>query len=205
MPWRSNCGRGPRGGTRRRTAADPIVFEDEHLLVIDRARRSRRPSRRRIQPARSSMRCCTTCRRLLVGGADRPGIVHRLDKDTSGLLVVAKTSRVHRALVELMRRARCGGSIGPGMGGAPSESGEIDAPWARPRQRKRMAVVAARQGRRSRAAVARAFRTVTLLELRLERAAASDPGDWPTSGCRSWETHLRRGPKKAVERGPPPA
>jgi 23S rRNA pseudouridine1911/1915/1917 synthase len=74
-----------------------------------------------------------------VGGADRPGIVHRLDKDTSGLLVVAKTERVHRALVEAMRRREIRRVYWALVWGDPrSSAGTIEAPIGRdPRQRKR--------------------------------------------------------------------
>src|SRR2546426_6801027 len=82
-----------------------VVFEDEHLLVIDK------PAGLVVHPG-AGARSGTLVNALLhrvpairsVGGADRPGIVHRLDRDTSGLLVVAKSARVHRELVEMLRR-----------------------------------------------------------------------------------------------------
>jgi 23S rRNA pseudouridine1911/1915/1917 synthase len=83
-----------------------------------------------------------------IGGRDRPGVVHRLDKDTSGLLVLAKTDRAYRALAEQIgaRRVRkIYHAIVWGHLGAPSR--RIDAPIARhPVERKKMAV-AERGGR----------------------------------------------------------
>jgi len=150
----------------------PVVFEDEHLLVIDK------PAGLVVHPGAGVPRG-TLANALLhhapsirgVGGADRPGIVHRLDKDTSGLLVVAKTARVHRALVEMMRRRAVRRIYRALVWGDPgAESGVIDAPVGRdPRQRKRMAVVT-RGGRAAltRWRVSERFGPVTLLELRLE-------------------------------------
>ena len=76
-----------------------IVFEDAELLVVDK------PAGMTVHPAPGS-RSATLVNALLhhcsdlsgIGGVLRPGIVHRIDKDTSGLLVVAKTDRAHRRL-----------------------------------------------------------------------------------------------------------
>lgn len=79
-----------------------------------------------------------------VGGALRPGIVHRIDRDTSGLIVAAKNDAAHRGLAaqlkdhSLARTYEC-----IVVGGMPDERGTVDEPIARdPRDRKRMAVVA---------------------------------------------------------------
>jgi len=128
-----------------------------------------------------------------VGGPDRPGIVHRLDKDTSGLLVVAKSARAHRALVEAMRRREVARTYRALVwGDPPADAGEVDAPMGRdPRERKRMAVLGgvrrgagpaagtgtARHGRGAGPAgrpaltrwrVLRRFGPATLLEVKLE-------------------------------------
>jgi 23S rRNA pseudouridine1911/1915/1917 synthase len=78
-----------------------------------------------------------------VGGPGRPGIVHRLDKDTSGLMVVAKTERAYRALVEALRRRQVRRTYRALVWGRPrAEEGVIEGAIGRdPRERKRMAVV----------------------------------------------------------------
>ena len=84
-----------------------IVHEDEHLLVVNK------PAGMVVHPAPGHRRG-TLVNALLwhapdiegVGGRARPGIVHRLDRDTPGLLVVAKTDAAHRALPDALRRRR---------------------------------------------------------------------------------------------------
>ncbi|MCC0005363.1 MAG: RluA family pseudouridine synthase [Methylobacteriaceae bacterium] len=80
-----------------------VVFEDDHLIVIDK------PAGLVVHPA-AGHESGTLVNALIahcgaslsgIGGVKRPGIVHRLDKDTSGLLVVAKTDRAHRKLTAL--------------------------------------------------------------------------------------------------------
>ena len=78
-----------------------------------------------------------------IGGAIRPGIVHRIDKDTSGLLVVAKNDFTHRALSDALKvhdvRRIYTAVV---LGGFSAQSGTVDAPIGRhPRDRKRMAVL----------------------------------------------------------------
>src|ERR671931_972154 len=77
-----------------------VAYEDEHLIVIDK------PAGLVVHPA-AGHASGTLVNALLahcgdslsgIGGVKRPGIVHRLDKDTSGLMVIAKTDRAHRAL-----------------------------------------------------------------------------------------------------------
>jgi 23S rRNA pseudouridine1911/1915/1917 synthase len=121
-----------------------IVFEDEHLIVVNKG-----PGMV-VHPA-PGHRSGTLVNALLahapslagVGGRARPGIVHRLDRDTSGLLVVAKTDRAHRALSYALRRRRVKRFYLAAAWGHLAESPlVIDAPIARdPRDRKRMAVV----------------------------------------------------------------
>src|SRR5262245_43415185 len=126
-----------------------IVFEDEHLLVVDK------PAGLVVHPG-AGVSSGTLVHALLhhvpslrdVGGADRPGIVHRLDRDTSGLLVVAKTARAHRMLVEAISARLVRRVYQALVWGDPREpAGVIEAAVGRdPRRRKRMAVV--RQGGR---------------------------------------------------------
>ncbi len=79
-----------------------------------------------------------------INGELRPGIVHRIDKDTSGLLVVAKNDLAHLSLAEQIKLHTARRTYEAVVrGGFSSDSGTIDAPIARhPRERKRMAVVA---------------------------------------------------------------
>jgi len=121
-----------------------IVFEDDWLAVIDK------PAGLVVHPApghfdgtlADMLRARGTTWSLL-GGAERPGIVHRLDRDTSGLLVVAKTEAAHRALAAQLRDRTLGRMyIAVVHGGFRETTGTIEAPLARdPRNRKRMAVV----------------------------------------------------------------
>src|SRR4028118_361719 len=83
-----------------------IVHEDEHLLVVDK------PAGLVVHPAAGNLDG-TLVNALLhhcagrlsgIGGVARPGIVHRIDKDTSGLLVVAKTDRAHEGLAAQFAR-----------------------------------------------------------------------------------------------------
>ena len=95
------------------------------------------------------------CRASLsgVGGVRRPGIVHRLDKDTSGLLVVAKTDAAHRGLADLFADHGRTGSLQREYlalvwGGFEAKAGKVDAPIGRdPRHREKMTVVREEQGR----------------------------------------------------------
>jgi 23S rRNA pseudouridine1911/1915/1917 synthase len=120
-----------------------IAYEDEHLLVIDKA------AGLVVHPARGHRE--GTLSQLLpgvvagggVGGdPDRPGIVHRLDRDTSGLLVVSRSEEVHRELQRaLAQRGIEREYIALVQGRPPARSGTIEAPIGRdPAVRTRMAV-----------------------------------------------------------------
>jgi 23S rRNA pseudouridine1911/1915/1917 synthase len=149
-----------------------IVFEDEHLLVIDK------PAGLVVHPGAGVPRG-TLVHALLhrdpaiagVGGAGRPGIVHRLDRDTSGLMVVARTPRAYRALVEALR-ARQVRRVYHALvwGDPPADAGEIRGAIGRdPRHRQRMAVV--RRGGKSAVThwrVLERFGVAALVEARLE-------------------------------------
>jgi 23S rRNA pseudouridine1911/1915/1917 synthase len=109
------------------------VFEDEYLLVVDK------PAGVVVHPARGN-RFGTLAQALdgkAAGGDDqwRAGIVHRLDKDTSGLLVVAKSELVHARLkAALQRRDITREYLALVQGRPPSRSGTIDAPIGRDRR-----------------------------------------------------------------------
>jgi len=134
-----------------------IVFEDRHLLVLDK------PAGLVVHPAAGHAKgtlvhaLIAHCGDSLsgIGGVKRPGIVHRLDKNTSGLLVVAKTDAAHRGLAELFAdHGRSGSLIREYLalvwGAMGRPAGTIDAPLARhARQREKMAVAAAESGRRA--------------------------------------------------------
>jgi 23S rRNA pseudouridine1911/1915/1917 synthase len=122
-----------------------IVYEDEDLLVIDK------PAGMVVHPAPGHSGGTLVNAVLAhapdlsgVGGETRPGIVHRLDKDTSGLIVVAKNDRAHRHLAGQLKDRRMDKRYVALVDGAPlSESGTIDAPIARdPRRPQQMAAIA---------------------------------------------------------------
>jgi len=114
-------------------AAFGVAWEDEHLLVIDK------PAGVVVHPARGH-RSGTLAQALAgraAGGEQdwRAGIVHRLDRDTSGLLVVAKSERVHRALkAQLAAREITREYAALVDGRPPARSGTIDAPIGRDRR-----------------------------------------------------------------------
>jgi 23S rRNA pseudouridine1911/1915/1917 synthase len=110
-----------------------IAHEDEHLLVVDK------PAGLVVHPG-AGHRTGTLVHGLLgrdvAGGEDpgRPGIVHRLDRDTSGLLVVARSEEAHRRLQGLMRRRELEREYLALVRGRPrSRSGRIEAPIGRDR------------------------------------------------------------------------
>ncbi len=110
-----------------------VPYEDEHLLVVDK------PAGLVVHPAPGHARG-TLVHGLLaydVEGGDepeRPGIVHRLDRDTSGLLVVARSTEAHRALQKLVQhRELTREYIALVVGRPRSRSGTIDAPIGRDR------------------------------------------------------------------------
>ena len=110
-----------------------VPYEDEHLLVVEK------PAGLVVHPARGHARG-TLVHGLLAydieGGEEpkRPGIVHRLDRDTSGLLVVARSPEAHRRLKELVRsRALTREYLALVVGRPRSRAGTIDAPIGRDR------------------------------------------------------------------------
>jgi 23S rRNA pseudouridine1911/1915/1917 synthase len=136
-------------------AAQPIAldirFEDEHLIVVDK------PAGMVVHPAPGNPEG-TLVNALLahcgpslagIGGVRRPGIVHRLDKDTSGLLVAAKTEMAHRALSHDFAVRRIERAYSAIVWGVPAPAvGEIVGNIGRsPSNRKKMAVVAENRGR----------------------------------------------------------
>lgn len=134
-----------------------IVYEDEHLIVIDK------PAGLVVHPAAGHETgtlvnaLIAHCRESLsgIGGVRRPGIVHRLDKDTSGLLVVAKSDAAHQGLAAQFKSHGADGRLERRylalVWGAPErQRGTIDASLGRSRtQRTRIAVTHGEGGRRA--------------------------------------------------------
>jgi 23S rRNA pseudouridine1911/1915/1917 synthase len=152
-----------------------VIYEDVHLLVIDK------PSGLVVHPAPGHS-TGTLVNAVLAhagdemesGESDRPGIVHRLDKDTSGLMVVAKTESAHRALqAQIQARTAERRYLALVLGSVRFEHAEVDAPIGRhPTDRKRMGVIrpGSRHTHRSAQTELRVLERldgVTLLEARL--------------------------------------
>jgi 23S rRNA pseudouridine1911/1915/1917 synthase len=106
----------------------------------------------------------------LAGGEEgRPGIVHRLDKDTSGLLIVAKTDLAHRALSRALAARRIGRTYAALVWGHIPHPIVVDAPLARsPGDRRRMAVLAGGRPARSRVERVARFEACDLVRVKLE-------------------------------------
>jgi 23S rRNA pseudouridine1911/1915/1917 synthase len=146
-----------------------IVYVDEALAVVDK------PAGLVVHPAPSHRgpTLVEVLGELLGGGADpeRPGIVHRLDKGTSGLLVVARSDEAHAALQAAVRARRVERVyLALAQGRVASRTGTIDAPIGRAtRRRHRMAVsgAASRQAR-THFEVIETLTAETYLEARLE-------------------------------------
>ena len=144
-----------------------IVFEDDALIVIDK------PAGLVVhpgagQPDRTLMNALLAHAPALAG-VPRAGIVHRLDKDTTGLLVVAKTVEAQTSLVKQLADRTMGRTYVAVVQGDPQASGTIDAPVGRDmRTRTRMAV--SNRGKPSRTAykVLERFGHAALVECRLE-------------------------------------
>ncbi|MEM7595030.1 MAG: RluA family pseudouridine synthase [Cyanobacteria bacterium P01_A01_bin.83] len=128
-----------------------ILYEDEHLIIINK------PARMVVHPApghytgtlvHALLHHCDTL--AGIGGVERPGIVHRIDKDTTGAIVVAKSDRAHQHLQGQIKaktaRREYWGII---YGSFSTEAGTIDLPVGRHKKdRKKMAVIPVEQGGR---------------------------------------------------------
>jgi 23S rRNA pseudouridine1911/1915/1917 synthase len=193
-----------------------IRFEDEHLIVLDK------PAGLVVHPAPGNAdgtlvnALLAHCGMSLtgIGGVRRPGIVHRLDKDTSGLLVVAKTEPAHRALSRDFAGRRIERAYSAFVRGVPvPATGEISGNIGRsPRNRKKMAVVADGRGKAAvtRYRVERRFADHAALiecrlltgrthQIRVHLAHAGHPliGD-PVYGTRAGRAVTRLGPAGAA-------
>jgi 23S rRNA pseudouridine1911/1915/1917 synthase len=148
-----------------------IVYEDEDLLVIDK------PAGLAVHPSPGHPghtlvnAVLAHCPELAgVGEAGRPGIVHRLDKDTSGLIIVAKNDAAHAALARQLKEKQVEKTyLALALGRVEPAEGVIDAPLGRhPRHRKKMAVVAGGREARTRYRVIREIDGWSLVEVRTE-------------------------------------
>ena len=146
-----------------------IAYEDEHLLVVDK------PAGVVVHPARGHW--AGTLSQALEGraaGGEEPwraGIVHRLDRDTSGLLVVAKSDAVHRALKALLAQRRLRREyLALVDGHPPARTGTIDAPIGRHRRDRKLMSVESDDAREARThfEIERLLPATALLRVTLE-------------------------------------
>ena len=147
-----------------------ILFEDGDLVVVDK------PAGMTVHPG-AGARAGTLVHALLyhcrdlsgVGGVERPGIVHRLDRDTTGVLVVAKNDAAHRALAAQFKARRVRKVYDALVWGRPGPAGTIDLPIGRhPTARVRMAVRPGGRPARTAYRVSASYGPVSLLELHPE-------------------------------------
>ena len=143
-----------------------VIYEDNDLIVIDK------PAGLVVHPA-AGHRSGTLVNAILarcpdlgtINGTIRPGIVHRLDKDTSGLMMVAKNEAAHAILShQIKQRLIKKGYIALVLGHLSPEHGVIDAPIGRnPKDRKRMAIVSGGREARTEYKVIRYLADYTLV------------------------------------------
>jgi 23S rRNA pseudouridine1911/1915/1917 synthase len=149
-----------------------IAYEDEHLLVVDKAPGVVvHPAKGHRQDTLSQLLAGVAGGGVSGGDPDRPGIVHRLDRDTSGLLVVARSDDVHAKLQRALQRREIEREyIALVQGRPPARTGTIEAPIGRDaRVRTRMAVGGAHaREARTHFELDRALAGTSLLRLRLE-------------------------------------
>ncbi len=149
-----------------------VVFEDAHLIVIDK------PAGLVVHPAAGNLDG-TLVNALLhhcagqlsgIGGVARPGIVHRIDKDTSGLMVAAKSDRAHEGLARQFAVHSIDRRYRAIVAGRPNPAaGTVDAPLGRsPANRKKMAVVESGKRAVTHFRLIRPLRDAALVECRLE-------------------------------------
>ncbi|WP_426260382.1 RluA family pseudouridine synthase [Sphingomonas sp. DC1100-1] len=149
-----------------------IAYEDEHLIVIDK------PAGLVVHPAAGNLDGTLVnallhhCQGSLsgIGGVARPGIVHRIDKDTSGLMVAAKTDRAHEGLARQFHDHSIDRRYRAIVGGRPRPAeGKVDAPLARSAtNRKKIAIVQGGKRAVTHYRTMELLRDAALVECRLE-------------------------------------
>lgn len=127
-----------------------VIYENDELIVVNK------PAGMVVHPAAGHDNG-TLVNAVLgyepdiegIGGEERPGIVHRLDKDTSGLIVIAKNERAHRWLQDQFRLRKVEKTyLALVDGKPPTPTGRVEAPIGRdPQQRKKMAITTLAKGR----------------------------------------------------------
>lgn len=148
-----------------------VVYEDEDVLVVNK------PQGMVVHPAAGNSRG-TLVNALMyrcgdnlsaINGVVRPGIVHRIDKDTAGLLVCAKNNDAHVKLTEQLKARKASRKYYALVNGNVKEDGTVNMPIGRhPKDRKKMAVVAGGREAITHYRVLERFRGYTLLECVLE-------------------------------------
>lgn len=144
-----------------------VVYEDEHILVINK------PAGLVVHPA-AGHASGTLLNGLLhhapqVRDIPRAGIVHRLDKDTSGIMAVAKSLLAHSKLVEQLQARSVGRTYEAIVSGVVTSGGTIDAPIGRhPQQRQKMGVTEGGKQAISHFRVVQRFRSYTHVRVQLE-------------------------------------
>ena len=147
-----------------------IVYEDDDVIVINKARGMVvHPSAGHEDGTLVNALLYHCGSMPVIGGETRPGIVHRIDKDTTGLLVVAKNDKAHLSLSEQIREKSASRKYKALVEGViKDDSGEVDAPIGRHKNdRKKMAVVLGGREARTIYKVERRFASYTLLDVTL--------------------------------------
>ncbi len=185
QPWRDSSKKASAGQTFAIAVPPPtplhneaqdiplvIAYEDEHLIVVDKQ------AGLVVHPAAGNFDG-TLVNALLhhcagnlsgIGGVARPGIVHRIDKDTSGLMIAAKSDRAHEGLAKQFHDHSIDRRYRAIVGGIPRPSlGTIDAPLARsPQNRKKIAIVQGGKRAVTHFTTLQPLRDAALVECRLE-------------------------------------
>ncbi|MFN8220682.1 MAG: RluA family pseudouridine synthase [Fimbriimonadales bacterium] len=151
--------------------AIPVLLETDDYLVIDKPRGlATHPAPSLREPSLVNALLGMRSNLSQTAGSFRPGIVHRLDKETTGLLVVAKNDHAHVALArQIERKTSTRGYLAVVSGLPPESRFSIDAPIARdPANRLRMAIRPEGKSARTHVAVVKRVDAGTLLAIRLE-------------------------------------
>ena len=148
-----------------------IVFEDDHLAVINKQKGLIvHPASTTSEPTLVSALMYHLSTLSSINGTIRPGIVHRIDKDTTGLLIVAKSNEAHIKLSDMLKKHQINRTyLALVHGNIHHEHFSIDLPIARhPNKRKQMAVIKDGRHAITHVSIKKRFHQHTLIECRLE-------------------------------------